>query len=123
MKSIVIIPIVSIVSLFAAKVPDLKQLDMECKKGNSQSCYDIGLIYDKADIVKYDPHKIVYYYDKACNGKIAVACYGLGILYDEGTNCKNKIAIDKVKAASAFLKGCEAGDKDSCTWIEISTKL
>jgi hypothetical protein len=100
--------------LFAKNGSDLKSLDTQCRKGDAKSCYEIGLIYDKADIVKYDPHKVAFYYDKACDGKITDACYSLGILYDEGTYGKNGIKIDETKSKAAYQKGCDLGDEYSC---------
>lgn len=117
MKSVITVIVLS-AAVFAAPTSNLKILDTECRNGDAQSCYDIGLIYDKADIVKYDPHKVAFYYDKACNGKITEACYNLGVLYDEGTYGKNGIKRDVAKAAAAYERGCKLGDADSCHQLE-----
>jgi hypothetical protein len=106
-------------ALFAQGTSNLKHLDAQCRKGDAKSCYDIGLIYDKADIVKYNPHKVAFYYDKACDGKIIDACYSLGVLYDEGTYGKNGIKIDETKSKAAYQKGCDFGGEDCCHHLKM----
>ncbi|MFA6145002.1 MAG: hypothetical protein WC691_09375 [Sulfuricurvum sp.] len=114
MKTKILLFLFISVVLFAKNGSDLKSLDAQCRKGDAKSCYDIGLIYDKADIVKYNPHKVAFYYDKACDGKITDACYSLGVIYDEGTYGKNGIKIDETKSKAAYQKGCNFGGEDCC---------
>jgi TPR repeat protein len=82
--------------------------------GNIQRGFDIGYINDKADLVKYNPHKVAYYFDKACIGGNTIACYNVGVLYSEGSYGKNGLKADIEKSRKAYTIGCNLGDLESC---------
>ncbi|EPB3104077.1 tetratricopeptide repeat protein, partial [Campylobacter jejuni] len=77
-----------------------------CTLGESLSCNNIALFYEK----EKDGQMASSFYKRSCDLKNARACYQLGSLYDKG-----ELVKASVKSALAFYsKSCTLGFSESC---------
>ncbi|MGX3044631.1 tetratricopeptide repeat protein [Helicobacter sp. T3_23-1056] len=90
-----------------------KYFEIACNKVGdlqSDSCYDLGVMYYERQGVRQDYHKAHELYKKACDMKNAMACNDLGVLYDNGKGVKQNLSIAK----QYYDKACDLGDQVGC---------
>ena len=89
-----------------------------CNYGIADGCMELGGIYSKGDIVKYDPQKAVELYIKACEMKKGLnflGCYNAGVQYYNLNHLP--------EAKKYFGLACDKGYKEGCKmYKKISTK-
>lgn len=88
-----------------------------CKLNFADACFNIGLAYDKGEVVKKDTKKSFQYYLKACKLNIGEGCYNVGVAYLTGRG----ISRNYSKAKEYDLKACKLKDKLACkayNWLE-----
>ena len=76
----------------------------------SQSCFNLGLMYVEGQGVRQDYHKAAELYKKACDIDHALACNNLGALYGKGQGVRQNRSIAK----QYFGKACDLGDQQGC---------
>ncbi len=81
-----------------------------CDAGYTDSCANIGAMYDKGLGVKQDYKKASELYTKACDGGNAAVCANLALFYLEGLGVKQ----DEAKAMELVKKSCDGGNQQAC---------
>ncbi len=88
----------------------LGQLDQQCKKKSSRSCYDLATLYDQKGKVT----QAATLYKRACTLNYALGCYKLGELYLVGSGVKQSDA----SFISYMQKACRLGYQKSCSFSQ-----
>ena len=92
-----------------------KLFEKSCNGGVAESCFGLGLLYDKGQGVKQDYAQAAKWYEQACNGGMTESCHNLGILYEEAQGVKQ----DYVQATKLYEQSCNGGVAVSC--IKMAT--
>lgn len=92
-----------------------KYREIACNKGNrvifqSESCYNLGVMYYEGKGVRQDYHKAHELYKKACDMEYGIACNNLGYLYGNGQGVKQNLPTAK----QYFGKACDFGNQMGC---------
>ncbi|MGX3044675.1 tetratricopeptide repeat protein [Helicobacter sp. T3_23-1056] len=90
-----------------------KYLEIGCNKVSdtqSESCYNLGVMYIDGKGVRQDYHKARELWKKACDMKNAMACHNLGVLYARGKGVKQNRSIAK----QYYGKACDLGEQTGC---------
>ena len=86
------------------------QLKKACSKGEMQSCFQLGMMFESGDQVREDFAEAKNYFEKACPKGHTKACIGLGDLYERELGVEK----DLVRARTFYAKACKAGDGEGC---------
>jgi len=81
-----------------------------CDGGNSDGCYNLGLLYVSGRGVKQDYQKAVKLFKKDCDSGNAEGCYNLGVAYNNGKGVKQ----DFYTAKQYYGKACDLGLQLGC---------
>ncbi|MDA1332311.1 MAG: hypothetical protein O3A65_07520 [Proteobacteria bacterium] len=93
-------------SICFAKSDYLKAWKRDCDNGDSNACFNLGLVYyTGGEGITQDYFKAAAYSQKGCEGGEALACYNLGLAYENG----NGVTQDYSKAIEAYKKGYSGG--------------
>ncbi|MGX2972963.1 tetratricopeptide repeat protein [Helicobacter sp. T3_23-1059] len=90
-----------------------KYYEIGCNKVSdmqSESCYNLGLMYHNGKGVRQDYHKASELWKKACDMKNGFACNNLGALYGKGQGVRQNRSIAK----QYYGKACDLGDQMGC---------
>lgn len=92
-----------------------KYSEIACNKGNgdlaqSESCYNLGVMYKNGEGVRQDYHKAHELYKKACDLKYGSACNNLGYLYGRGLGVRQNLSTAK----QYYGKACDLGEQVGC---------
>ena len=90
-----------------------KYFEIGCNKVSdmqSESCYNLGVMYVEGQGVREDYHKARELYKKACDMKNGFACNNLGALYGKGQGVKQNRSIAK----QYYGKACDLGNQLGC---------
>jgi len=86
--------------------------EIECEKGNSKGCINMGIAYWKGMGIKKDIQKAHHYFQKACDLKDGTGCALEGRLYED-----NNSTLYIQKAEKLYNKGCDYESGIACTWL------
>lgn len=83
-----------------------------CEVGSSEACNIAGVLLSQETGVGADISAIAAfgYFEKACDGDVAVGCRNAGHLLKKGTGVEK----DLTKALAMYEKGCKLEDPDAC---------
>jgi TPR repeat protein len=84
-------------------------LQKACERGNSESCLDLGFLFDTGQGVAKDNARAFALYSKSCDGD-PTSCGNLGVMYHDGRG----VEADDSRAITLFSKACDAGNALSC---------
>lgn len=87
-----------------------KYYEIGCNKGNTTSCYHLGLMYANGKVARQDYYKAAELYKKACDMKLGIACNNLGVLYGKGQGVKQNLSTAK----QYYGKACDLGHQLGC---------
>jgi TPR repeat protein len=88
----------------------LEKLKKECSRLNSDSCFELGRLYDNGENTEKNPDNARQYFEKACEMDNSMGCTGLGLIYDYGKGVKRSIS----EAAKYYEKACSLGNPVGC---------
>lgn len=98
-----------------AAAKELWQTD--CRAGNLQSCYELGIVYRDGEGVEPDRDRYLSLIQQACEGGIAVGCYQLGHEtmrpLEEGTGAVP--SEERERGIAFYEKACGLGFSSGCT--------
>jgi len=84
-------------------------LEKGCNLNDGISCYNLGIMYEKAQGVTKDLPKSIKYYTKSCDNNFMKGCYNLGVSYYKGIG----VTTNKEKAFELYTKACNNGEEKS----------
>lgn len=96
-----------------AKADDAKAKELlgkGCDGGDSNSCFNLGLMWMNGRGGSKDPAQAAKLWEKGCAEADAASCNLLGNVYETGQGA----AKDEAKALALYTKGCEGGSDDAC---------
>ncbi len=113
-----IICIILITNLSASTADEKKkQFEEDCNKGDTISCYNMGLMYDYGDgTIAEDDEKALAFYIKACDKNYFKSCSKAAVLYEEGKGLKQ----DMKEAFKLYSKACGGGDAFACHNVAVT---
>ncbi len=82
-----------------------------CDSGESQACFNLGMIYDTGDMTVQDKTKAAQAYRLGCSKGSAAACNNLGVLYGTGDGMKADLPL----ASGYFDQACQLKEEIACT--------
>ncbi|WP_372999115.1 tetratricopeptide repeat protein [Sulfurimonas sp.] len=118
MKSLLYIFTIVLITNLGASATDeqKKSFKTECSKGDTLSCYNMGLMYDYGDgSTAEDDNKAIGFYLKACDKNFYESCSKAALLYEEGKNVKQ----DMKKAFKLYSKACGGEDGFACHNVAV----
>jgi uncharacterized protein len=83
----------------------------QCSKGNGDSCFRLGEIYELGRGAPKSASKAFSAYSKACEKEVAFGCNNLGVMYDKGIG----ITADDTQAVKLYEKACKFGSAKGCS--------
>ena len=89
--------------------------EKECTSGNTNSCFELGLIYANGQGVAKDSKKSVEFYTKACDGNNSDGCANLAMMYAIGEG----VEVDYDQAIHISEKGCDLDNENACKFNKI----
>lgn len=96
---------------FVCEPKNESQCKEQCDKGNTESCYNYGVLLTK----KVDRAQSIPYFRKVCDAGVAEGCASLGIELTPDEEDPDVVA--KAKTSLGFLKkACEAGSGRGCDY-------
>jgi hypothetical protein len=96
---------------------DATDCKAQCAKGESGSCVNLGMIYERGlASLPVDHVAAVEYFKKGCDGGVAVGCFDLAVAYDVGRGAP----VDKAHAVTLYDRSCDAGEARGCYNLALS---
>jgi TPR repeat protein len=99
----------------ACEPDDAADCDMQCKRGNGDSCANEGFLYVNGKSVGQDDARGEQLFELGCKGGSALACYDLGLMQYLGRGTGK----DVVAAARSFKIACDRGYVTACSELGI----
>jgi hypothetical protein len=90
---------------------DTADCEAQCNRGEQNSCYALGWMYEHGRGVARDPGRARSLYQVACVRRTASGCRGLGWLYTEGIG----VPRDMERGVAFYAEACDARDAESCS--------
>jgi len=91
----------------------VEKYEKNCDQGNGEACYDLGILYNKGEIVKKEETKSKHYFVRACELKYTFGCIAMATYYKDNESIN--------KAIEYYDKGCKCGkSKESFTSCKIA---
>ena len=84
---------------------DYKNIRADAAKGDPNAQYNMGVLYERGQIVKQDYKEAIKWYRKAADQDLAMAQFNLALMYDEGHGVKQ----DYKEAAKWYKKAAVQG--------------
>lgn len=117
MKILFYLLTITLITALNASTADERKASFEeaCDEGNTLSCYNMGVMYDRGDGIEEDDVKALDFYIKACDKDYLQSCSRAAVLYEEGKGIKE----DMNKAFGLYSKACGGGDGFACHNVAI----
>ena len=129
MKKIVLLSVILLTTSFSKDLFELgleaydkgkfdkaaKQWQKACEADVSESCSNLGVLYENGQGVQQDFHKAAKLFEKACDDGYSQSCNNLGNLYSKGQSVKQ----DHLKAAKLWQKACDDEISPSCSNLGV----
>ncbi|MCQ2906541.1 sel1 repeat family protein [Helicobacter pylori] len=87
-----------------------KYFEKACGLNNGAGCGNLGVLYQKGEVVEKNLIKAAYFYSKACELKESFGCGALAVLYINGQGVEKNLT----KADQYISKACKLGDQEAC---------
>jgi TPR repeat protein len=100
---------------------DPRDCEAQCGRGDAESCFNIGWLYENGKNVGKDEARAHALYQKSCDGGSAKGCRGLGWSYESGKG----VQADPARAAQLYRQACDRGDNQGCKnlgWLHENGK-
>lgn len=89
------------------------QLDRKCNNGHMPSCFQLGMMFESGETVRFDFAEARRYFKQACDMGYTKACIRLGDIYERELGVEKNLA----KARILYEKACHGGDGEGCYYI------
>lgn len=92
----------------------LKLYEKNCKSGDIDACYSLGVIYHSGDSFSHENDKrALEYLNIGCEKNESLSCIRMGLIYEKGSYDLK----DLKKAKKLYLKACDNGIELGCEYF------
>ncbi|GAA8421876.1 hypothetical protein HpDR46_04170 [Helicobacter pylori] len=92
-----------------------KYFEKACNLNYGGGCGNLGVLYQKGEVVEKNLIKAAQYASKACDLNNGGGCGNLGVLYQKG----EVVEKDLIKAAYLYSKACELKESFGCGALAV----
>lgn len=95
---------------YACSGTDATECQTQCSKGNVESCFFLGSMYETGRGAQQDFAKAASHYQSTCDRGLAEGCNRLGVMHFYGSGATK----DAERAVKLFALSCKTGLADAC---------